>query len=130
MANIQSYSTNTNLLGVNGYGIKASTAIYNTKVAATTDTTLTVPSTAGIGQALNDTNKLLAVFSYASGAIVFVGNSTPTAPITSAAPDGSGTFTAGSSVINPPAFIVSAGDTLHFYATAQVYVSVAFYSVT
>lgn len=131
MANILTYQINPNLQGVNGFSRKPATAIYNTQLAATTDKSLTVPSTAAIGNfADNSTPKFLAIFSYESGKTVFVGNSTPTAIISSAAPDTSGNIVAGSSVINPSAFLVSAGDTLHFYATAQAFISVEFYAVT
>lgn len=120
------YRINPNFEGVNGFGRQINTVVYNTKVAATTDTTLTVPKTPTIGQLLprtNTTPKVLAVISYQAAATVFVANGA------SAAPDGGGTFTLKPSVINPTAILVDGGDTLHFYPLADAYVTVEFYFV-
>lgn len=120
------YRVNPDFLGVNGYGRQINTVVYNTKVSATTDTTLVVPSTPTIGQILprtNTTPKVLAVINYQAAATVFVANGI------TAAPNGGGTFTLKPGVINPAALLVDGGDTLHFYPLADAYVSVEFYFV-
>lgn len=130
MAFLMNYDLNPNIEGNNGFGRQPANtnknliAILNTQLAATTDTTLVVPQNIGAGRLANDKAHILAIISYASGAIVFVGVGG------TAAPDVSGTFTAGNGVINPSALMLQGVTTLHFWATAQVFVSVEFYSVT
>jgi hypothetical protein len=129
------YDINTNLQGINGWGRRPANAngslvaIYNTQLAATTDKTVTVPSAIGVGQEATDKPWVLAIFNYQANATVFVAGQTPANGVTTAAPDTSGTITAGVSFINPSALLVRGGDVLHFYPIAQAFVSVEFYSV-
>lgn len=125
MAVLQNFDYNPNLGGVNGFGRKAPAAgtTYYCQLGATTDTSLTVPSIAGVGRAANNTSRMLAIFGYASGATVFVANNATAAVSTSSS------FAAVNSTINPSAFVVEAGDVLHFYALAQGYVSVEFQAI-
>ncbi len=124
------YGVNTNLNGVNGFGRQPAKSngnligIYTTKVAATTDTTLTTPKSIGNGQLASDKPNVLCIFGYQAAATVFVADGA------TALPDGSGTFIAGNGVINPAALLVKGGDVLHFYPLADAYVSVEFYSIT
>jgi len=130
------YDINTNLQGVNSYGRRPANAngslvaIYNTQLAATTDKSVTVPNITGTGQLATDNTWILAIFNYQAAATVFVANKTPFNAVTTAAPDTSGTITAGVSFINPSALLVKGNDVLHFYPIAQAFVSVEFYSVT
>lgn len=120
------YRINPNFEGVNGFGRQINTIVYNTKVSATTDTTLVVPKIPVIGQILprtNTTPKVLAVINYQADSTVFVANGT------TAAPDAGGSFAVKPGVINPTALLVDGGDTLHFYPLADAYVSVEFYFV-
>ncbi len=120
MAALTNFDFNPNLGGINGFGSEFSNTVREAKLAATTDTTLTVPSTSGLGRIGNTTPKLLAIFSYQSGATVFVANGA------TAAPGGAAAFAANNSVINPTGRIVYAGDVLHFYALAEAEVTVEF----
>lgn len=136
MSVLMNYDQNPTLLGTNGFGRRpanangCAVAIYNTQLAATTDKTVTVPSAVGNGRLANDAPWVLAIMSYQAAATVFVAVKTPQNGVTTAAPDTSGTITAGVSVINPTAFLVRGGDVLHFYPLAQADISVEFYSVT
>jgi len=129
-ATLSNYGVNTNVSGVNGFGrqpAKNLVGIFVAKLAATTDTTLAVPNIPGVGRAINsqtgDKNQVLAIFSYEDEATVFVANGAV------ATPNATAGFVASSGVINPTAFIVNGGDTLHFYALSEKTVSVEFYSI-
>ncbi len=129
MAALMNYAINTNLQGFNGFGRQPARSnanllgLYTTKVAATTDTTLTVPLAISAGALATDKPNVLAVLSYQAAATVFV------ALGATAAPNGTGTFTATDGAINPSAFLVKGGSVLHFYPLADAYVSVEFYSI-
>jgi len=130
------YDVNTNLQGVNGWSRRPANAngslvaIYNTQLAATTDKTVTVPSATGIGQEATDLPWVSVIMNYQAAATVFVAVKTTANAVTTAAPDTSGTITAGVSFINPTALLVRGGDVLHFYPMAQAVISIEFYSVT
>jgi len=135
MSALLNYGVNTNLNGVNGFGRQAANAngntiaIYNTQLGATTDKTVTVPKATAMGNYNNTNSKILAILNYQAAATVFVANQTPTNGVTTAAPDTSGTITAGSSMINPTALLVNGGDILHFYPAAEAFISIEFYSI-
>lgn len=122
---LQNFYANPNYGSVNGFARKSPVAgtVYYAQLAATTDTTLTVPSIAGVGQLGNNTSRMLAIFGYQNGATVFVANGVTAAVSTSAS------FAAVNGSINPQCFLVEAGDVLHFYALAQDYVTVEFQAV-
>ncbi len=130
MAALMNYGVNTNLNGVNGFGRlpaksnKNLIGIYTTKVSATTDTSLTVPSAIANGQLATDLPEVLAIFSYQVSSTVFVAVGAAATPANT-----SGTFTATDGAINPSAFLVKGGNVLHFYPLADAYVSVEFYSL-
>jgi hypothetical protein len=132
---LMNYDINTNLQGVNGFARRPANAngnsvgIYNTQLAATTDKTVTVPSAVGIGQLATDDPWMLAIFNYQAAATVFVAVKTTANGVTTAAPDTSGTLTAGVSFINPSALLVRGGDIIHMYPAAEAFVSVEFYTV-
>src|ERR1700722_199188 len=103
---LSNYLVNTNINGVNGFGrqpAKKLIGIFNTNLTETTDTTVTVPNTPGVGRAIYsapqagsnatvDKTQVLAIFRYQAASTVFVADGA------SAAPDTSGTITAGNSV--------------------------------
>lgn len=109
----------------NGFGLPFAKKVYSARLAATTDTSLTVPGASGITETGGKlVNKYLAVFQYEDAASVFVANGAA-----AAAPAGAG-FAATTSELNPPAKMVKAGDVLHFYAIgADTDMTVAFYEV-
>ena len=113
--------------GYNGFGLTFTDTAYSATLATTTDTTLTVPSSVGIGHqgyATDQTPQSLAIFSYDPGTSVWVANGA-----TAASPVGA-SFGAIVSELNPAARLVKGGDVLHFYTTGTgVNVSVSFYSV-
>lgn len=124
----KNWSYNPNIGAVNGFGNIAPEVVRSVRLAATTDTTLTVPNIAVTGGMRNtvpvtaaDTALVYAVFGYEDAATVFVANGADATPNTTSS------FAASSSVINPQCFLVKGGDTLHFYALTQKYVTVAFY---
>ena len=135
MSKLMNYDINTNLQGINGWARRPANAngslvaIYNTQLAATTDKTVTVPTAIGIGQEATDLPWVLVKFGYQYGATVFVAVSTTANSVTTAAPDTSGTITAGVSFINPDALLVRGGDVIHVYPLAQADMSFEFYSV-
>jgi len=129
------YDLNSNLNGVNGFSRRPANAngslvaIYNTQLAATTDKTVTVPSAIGLGQEATDKPWVLVIFGYQAAATVFIAVQNTVNGVTTAAPDTSGTITAGVSFISPQALLVRGGDIIHAYALAQDFVSFEFYSV-
>lgn len=130
MSRLLSYGVNTNLSGVNGFGRQPANSsgslvgIYTALLAATTDTTLTVPNAIAPGNLASDLPNALAVINYQDASNVFV------ALGATAAPNGTGAFVASNGVLKPTALLVKGGSVLHFYALAQAYVSVEFYSIT
>lgn len=122
------YNVNKNLQGVNGFGSHFSDNIYNATLAATTDTSFTVPgfSSSGASPLPYSNNKYLAVFKYAKAEAkdVFVALNA-----TAAAPAGA-SFAAATSVLNPEAKVVKAGDVIHFFAvTASTNVTIELYPI-
>ena len=104
--------TNGSVTGINGFGIQPSTDIQNGLLAATVAQSITVP---------DNYQKWIAIFSYQSGKNVFVSTKT-----TAAVP--AGAFGAASSLLNPPALQVNAGDTISLITndTGGALVSVQF----
>lgn len=120
----QLYNVNEITRNSNGFGLPFSTNIYSARLAATTDTSLTVPGGSSLGKPMDNVNKFIAVFSYEADASVFVAKGTA-----AAAPAGAA-FATTSSELNPPAKIVEAGDVLHFFAIgADTDMTVALYAI-
>lgn len=119
------YNINPNIHGQNGFGLPFCEDTYTARLAATTDTSLTVPGIAANGMpCATVNNKFIAVFSYEPNNIVWVAVNA-----TAAAPAGAG-FAASTSELNPSAKLVKAGDVIHMFAvTADTDVSVALYPV-
>lgn len=113
--------------GTNTFGLPFSATQYSATLAATTDTTLTVPSLSPMGNmTLNGTTlpNLMAVFTFTPGASVWVAKGA-----TAAVPVGA-SFATTTSELNPAVRYVQGGDVLHFYTSAaNVSVGVMFYSL-
>jgi len=124
MSFVTNWLSYPNTRGVSAWGQKPSNLIRSARLAATTDTSLTVPSLVGMGKGLTTNSSVLAVFGYEDAATVFVANGVSADPGTDAA-----FVTTKSGVINPASLTVKGGDVLHFYALSQKYVTVAFYAV-
>ena len=108
--------------GLNSYAPSFSTNLYSATIAATTDTTLTVPS--------NYTN-WVAFISVEAGKLVWM------ALNQAAASPAGATFAASTSELissnfqYPPARHVQAGDVLHFYSqSGTANISVALYALS
>lgn len=122
---MKDFNIDAAITGAQDFGLPFADNPYSARLAATTDTTLTVPGEQPLGVAGDSTtNKYLAVFSYAKAEAkdVWVAlNAIADAPA-------GATFATDTSELNPTAKVVEAGDVLHFYAvTANTDVSVAFY---
>jgi len=132
----KNFSWNPNIGAVNGFGNNPPPAVSTAKIAATTDTTLTVPNIACTGAMRNtvpetgaDTALIYAVFGFgdASGMASVNGVTVWVAKGTAATPNLTGSFASTAGMINPSCFLVKGGDVLHFYSEAVANVSVAFY---
>lgn len=122
------FSMTRDINGYNGFGLKFTDTAYSATLAATTDTTLTVPDHSTMGGATYSENAqptLIAIFSIDPGESVWV------ALNTAASTPAGATFAATASELNPAARQVVGGDVLHFYtAAANVVVGVSFYWLT
>ena len=118
------YNIQDTFHGVNSFGTSFCDDTYSATLAANTDTAIAVPLTLSLGMAPATTshNTYIAVFHYAPNAAVYVANNTA-----AAAPVG-GAFALTSSVLNPTAKKVKAGDTLHFLCVAGCVVIVEFFA--
>lgn len=112
--------------GYNGFGLAFTDTAYSATLAATTDTSFTVPSSMGMGgNGFFSSSEWLAIFEYTPGSEVWVAVNT-----TAAVPAGA-SFAATASEMNPAARLVKGGDVLHFKtASANNSVSVLLYSLS
>lgn len=122
------YSFQRDINGYNGFAEKQSDTCYSATLTASTDTTLTIPSTDGLGaNGIYQTSTFVAEI-VTNGMILWVANGA-----TAAAPAGS-SFASTTSQLVPVdglSLVVAGGDVLHFYTTASnVEVSVALYVVS
>jgi len=103
---------NGTVAGINGFGLQPSYDIQNGLLAATVAQSITVP---------DNFPKWIAIFSYQSGKNVWVDVSA-----TAAVPTGA--FASGTSLLNPPALQVKAGDSISLITndTGGALVSVQF----
>jgi hypothetical protein len=110
--------------GVNGFGLPFCDTIYSATLTASTNTTIAVPLTSATGAPTATTyNKFMAVFSYSSGATVFVAlNKTAAVPV-------GATFAATTSEINPTAKMVKSTDTINVISSGTPSVTIAFYAI-
>lgn len=121
---ITQYNINSYAHGVNGFGLPFTNTSYSAKLAAATDTTLTVPGLQAGGAPSALYAKMYAVITYSTNGVVWVA-SNDTAEVAAGA-----SFAQTSSELSPTCKYVRAGDVLHFItATASVEVNVAFFAV-
>ena len=125
MAVIKNFNTNLALNLFNDFGSQfaGSASTYSINLAATTETTLVVPTGSGTGKANDKNAKFLARFRYEPAKTVFVANNV------AALPSLTGSFVANASIINPECKEVKSGDTLHFYSAATANITVEFFAI-
>lgn len=119
------FNINSNITGARDFGLPFCTAVYTARLAATTDTSLTVPSKVPAGLP-GFKGRFVAVFSYSK---LTTKDVWVAIDATAAVPAGAG-FAASTSELNPSAKYVKAGQVIHMLAvTADTDVSVAFYAI-
>lgn len=121
---VTNYNVFNYLKGVNGYGLPISNTMYSATLAANTEETVTVPSSAGNGSAPTATtyNKFLAEINCGTPLWVAINN-------TAAVPAG-GTFLAtNSQLVYNQGLYVKSGDVIHIISAAGTDVSVSFYAL-
>lgn len=120
------FSMTRDINGYNGFGLKPSDTNINATLAASTDTSFTVPGSSAIGGSNYQTKSLwLAIFSIDPGDSVWVSINS-----VAAAPAGS-SFALTSSFLNPAGLELQEGDVIHCFTTGtDVDVSIRFYSLT
>lgn len=131
MANLANFNHNPNHGFINGQAqtYERDVNVWNAKLTAVTDTTLVVPGGSGTGRMTNQTNLVMAIFSYAPSANtssspqVFVKNNADATPTLASS------FTQDNTLLNPVAMQVMFGDTLHFYAVLETKVTVEFRAI-
>ena len=122
------YKLQKDVAGYNGFGLQFSDTKYSASLAATTDTTVTVPEKGAMGAALNAVNRWLAVIAVEANASVW-----SAVNVTAAVPVGA-TFAATNSdlIIGGEYYAreVKGGDVLHFLApVAGTDICVMFYAL-
>lgn len=122
------YKLQKDVAGYNGFGLQFSDTKYSATLAASADTTLTVPEKGSMGAALNSVNKWLAIIQVeANLSVWFALNAT------AAVPAGATLVLTTSDLIIGTAFYgveVKAGDVMHFLApTADTDILVKFYAL-
>jgi hypothetical protein len=122
------YKLQKDVAGYNGFGLQFCDQKFSATLAATTDTSLTVPVNGAMGQALNTINKWLAVVQVeANLSVWFALNAAAAVP-------GGASFAATTSdlIIGSEYYgvEVKAGDVMHFLApTASTDILVKFYAL-
>jgi hypothetical protein len=128
---VTKYNQTRDINGYNGFGLPPSDLNYSATLAATTDTTITVPDTMGMGaNGIYSQSVWLAIItvSPSSGAVWVAVNAVAAIPVGT-------TFATSSSFLlvanGYNAIQVNGGDVLHFFSTpATNSVSVRFYSIS
>ncbi len=120
------YNVNRTTGSVNGFGLKFCNTVYSATLKASTDTSIAVPSSSGMGAISATNNKFYAIISSTPADDVFVAlNATAVVPAGSS-------FAVASSVLvhgGYAAWEVETGDVLHFISTSTASITVAFYSI-
>lgn len=122
------YKLQKDVAGYNGFGLPFSDQKYSASLGASSDTTLTVPSSGAIGAPLNQVNKFLAVIQVESDLEVWCAlNATAAVPV-----GASFALTTSDLIIGGEYYAVEvkAADVLHFFApTAGTDILVKFYTL-
>ncbi len=122
------YKLQKDVAGYNGFGLQFCDQKFSASLAVTTDTVLTVPSNAAIGQALNAVTKWLAVIQVeANLSVWFALNATAAAPAGNTFASTTSDLIVGSEYYGVE---VKSGDIMHFLApTAGTDILVKFYAL-
>lgn len=122
------YKLQKDVAGYNGFGLQFCDQKYSASLAATTDTTLTVPLNGAMGQALNTVNKWLAVIQVEANASVwFALNAVAAVPAGATLALTTSDLIIGSQYYGVE---VKAGDVMHFLApVASTDILVKFYAL-
>lgn len=122
------YKLQKDIAGFNGFGLPFSDQKFSATLAATTDTTVTVPSSGAMGAPLNSVNKFLAVVQVEANLSVWVAiNNTAAVPAGATFAQTNSDLVIGSQYY---AVEVNAGQVMHFLApTADTDVLVKFYAL-
>ena len=116
------FAMNRDVNGFNGFGLKPTNLAYSATLAASTDTSLTIPEVDSLGMSCSTKNaRLIAIITSDPGSSVWVALNA-----TAAIPAGS-TFATTASALNPAAYEVQATDVLHFFSTGTPGISVRLY---
>ena len=105
---MQSLNLNRDVIGNNAFSPPISDYVYSVKLAANTDTTLTVPADAKVAMIGADAN-------------FYVDNAEITVPT-------GASFVKQPGMLNRSTLSVTPGDVLHFISETSIIVTVAFYS--
>lgn len=121
------YKIERDVGGYNDFGVQPSNLKYSATIAATTDTSLTIPGGASLGMPGGNKNRFLAVVKIEWGEEVwFAINEAASAPA-------GATFaeTASELIVSSQDFgrEVKTGDELHFYSTPGAAISVVLYTL-
>ena len=125
------YNQERDINGYNGFALPPSDLNFNATLAATTDTTLTIPNSTGMGgHGVYYTAVWVAIITVAptTGAVWMAVNATAAVPVGTS-------FASTSSILLSPnccnGFRLNGGDVLHFFSTpATNSVSVRLYSMS
>lgn len=122
------YKLQKDVAGYNGFGLQFCDQKFSATLPATTDTTLTVPTNAAMGQALNSISKWLAVIQVeANLSVWFALNATAAVPAGATFASTTSDLIIGSEYYGVE---VKAGDVMHFLApTADTDILVKFYAL-
>lgn len=122
------YKLQKDIAGYNGFGLPFSDMKYTASLAATTDTTLTIPTVAVIGAPLNQKQRFIAIVSVEPNGSVWCALNTA-----AAVPAGAGLAASSSELIVGGQYFareVQGADVLHFFtATASTDISVTLYAL-
>ncbi len=122
------YKLQKDIAGYNGFGLPFCDLIYSASLAASTDTSLTVPSKGAMGAPLNQINKWLAIIQVeANLSVWFALNATAAVPAGSTFAQTTSDLIIGTEYY---AVEVKAADVMHFFApTAGTDIMVKFYAL-
>lgn len=122
------YKLQKDIAGYNGFGLPFSDLKYTASLAASTDTTLTIPTSAVIGAPLNQKQRFLAIVSVESAGSVWVALNA-----VAAIPAGATLVASTSELVVGGQYYareVQGADVLHFFtATAATDISVTLYAL-
>lgn len=124
---ITPYKIERDIAGYNGFGLQPSNLKFSADLAATTDTTLTIPDGASLGMPGATKNRFLAIIKVEWGEEVwFAMNATAAVPAGASFAE-----TDSELIVSTQDFAreVVAGDVLHFFSTPGAEVSVVLYTL-